>query len=90
MHKERLAELPDFIPTILEIPESLWYNTRNETFFRIVSGSGNLNRYIIFLSDFQKNILNYSTTWVIDGIFKSVPNHFYQLITIQERYLGRF
>ncbi len=42
------------------------------------------------MSDFQIDILKHSGTWIIDGTFKSVPNQFSQLITIQGKYLGKF
>ncbi len=86
----RAAEIPDYVPSIPEIPETLWYNTRDELFLRKDSGIEEVNRHVIFASDFQMCILEKAKIWVMDGTFKSVPLHFSQLVTIMGNYLGKF
>ncbi len=90
VQRERANELSNIIPTLPEIPERLWNNSRGECFYQRDSGYGDINRHVIFMSDFQKNVLKKAKTWIIDGTFKSVPNQFHQLVTIQGLYLGKF
>ncbi len=56
VQRERAGNLPHFIPTIPEIPESLWNNSRGEVFYQRDSGFYDINRHIIFISTFQCNI----------------------------------
>lgn len=40
------------------------------------------------MSEFQKNIPLKCDVWCIDGTLKSVSNHFYQPITIHDKFIG--
>ena len=88
--RERLNGIEDFSPSIPDFPLSLHNNLRGELFFRFDSGLNEVNRFVIFFSDFQKSIICKTKMWLIDGTFKSVPCHFNQLITIHAKFMGKF
>jgi len=82
--------IPEFVPSIAYFPKSLWNNSRGELFLRYDSGIKDEDRFVIFSSEYQMSILKDSELWVMDGTFKSVPNHFEQMLTIQGKYLGKY
>lgn len=57
---------------------------------RLDTGIRDENRIIIFFSELKKEHLLKTDFLIIDGIFKMVPNQFYQLVTIQGRIFGKF
>ena len=89
VNRLRNKKLDNFRPSQADIPAGLHKNTRGEQFLRFDSGVEDPARVVIFFSDLQEEIIKDSTTWLIDATFKSVPNHFCQLLTIHCEYLGK-
>ncbi len=88
--RERLSEIPDFVPSVPDVPESLKNNCRGEVFYRFDSGINDVTRYVIFSSDFQLGELTTFKTGVFTENLKSVPRHFTKLITLKGFYWGKF
>ncbi len=88
--KGKDISLSEFFPTIFYFLETLWYNRRKKIFYLWDSGFCDVNRHIIFMSDFQAEILKKSNAWIVGETFKSVSSQFEQLITLQGKYLRKF
>ncbi|KAF7694710.1 hypothetical protein CDIK_2008 [Cucumispora dikerogammari] len=92
-NRVRNKNTKDFIPSLPDIPSSLRMNHRNKEFMRYDSHDHNDTqgkRFVIFFSDIQHKFLKKNDTWCIDGTFKTVPSHFYQLVTIHGDVLGKY
>ena len=88
--RKRNKEIPGFKPKQKDIPEELFKNQRGEVFLRYDSGCDAKERYVIFMSDLQKEEIKNCKVFLIDGTFRSVPSCFYQLITIHGDFFGKF
>ncbi|KAF7685547.1 hypothetical protein CDIK_3704 [Cucumispora dikerogammari] len=89
----RNNEVLGFVQTQCDLPERLRKNHREEVFVRFVfydERGSQENRVVVFFSEFQKRFLLKGTAWTIDGAFKSVPSHFYQLVTVHAESFVKF
>ena len=80
--KARAKEFLNITPEDEDIPDTLRYTSRGELFVIHDSGVRDPERCVILCSTRQLGYLKKSSTWLIDGTFRSAPSVFTQLITI--------
>ncbi|KAF0989877.1 hypothetical protein HZS_1819 [Henneguya salminicola] len=81
--------LPPTIPSDashLIIPEQYKISFRNENFLLYDGLEKDGERFILFATPSQLNILSRSSNHYVDSTFKSVPENFYQLFIIHGEY----
>ncbi|KAF7685782.1 hypothetical protein CDIK_3469 [Cucumispora dikerogammari] len=87
----RNNEVPNFVLTQCDLPEGLSHRGGVFVRFDLYDESGSQeNRVLVFFSELQKRFLLKYTPWTIDGTFKSVPSHFYHLVTVHGEFFGKF
>ncbi|KAG0426228.1 hypothetical protein DMUE_5983 [Dictyocoela muelleri] len=72
-----------------DILKVLQYNLRNENFLIQDTGINDIDRIIIFQSNYMNEVMKRCKIFIIDGTFKSVTNQFTQLIVINAFLFGR-
>ena len=66
----------------INVPEVLHHTLRGENFNLFDSGADDPNRFFIFGTLKNLDMLTENTNWFADGTFKIAPKLFYQLTTI--------
>lgn len=87
--KQRKKEIVKFELEYSDFPNVLKYNLLNELFLQYDSGFCDMERVVMFYTDFSKNWIKKAKTWLIDGTFWCVPAQFTQMITIHGLLFGK-
>lgn len=73
----------------VDIPMALQKDHQGNNFLIHDSGYDDINRFVIFSSQFKSFFIMNADVWLVDGTFKSVPGDFYQLITVHIFIFGK-
>lgn len=89
IRRERNKDVGFLKGEVDDIPEKLKIDRKGNLFLRYDSGYNSKGRFLIFMSEFKRELAIKSTIFTLDGTFKVTPSGFYQMLTIHTFILGR-